>query len=112
FNEPRVGTYECLIQGSVGEDIALQLTPNLRAVSLGVGPVNVTVRPKADGSLTGQWKSIQGRGGNFVARRRMSSPPPLASATPSNKPISTRVVSSAMSEPPPASVWVPKWEGS
>jgi len=71
FAEPRVGTYECSVHGSIGPEIRLVLTPIGQAAALGVGRVEVVALVQPDGSLTGEWTSpSKGRKGNFSARRQ------------------------------------------
>ena len=79
FVEPKVGTYECSIRGTVVPELRVVLTPIGHAASLDVGNVEVVAVRRPDGSLTGGWVSpTKGRKGDFSARRQ--SPPASAPA--------------------------------
>lgn len=89
FVEPRVGTYQCSVRGSIGPELRIVLTPIGQAASLGVGHIDVVAFVQPDGSLTGEWTSpTKGRKGNFSARRqsppaavpKVSTPSPIPSA--------------------------------
>lgn len=67
LGEPELGEYEYLVQGLVGDELSLKMTPGTHSnrANLALGNVEAVGTLDADGVLVGRWKSNVGTEGIF-----------------------------------------------